>query len=201
MGQKLPAAPTPSAALGASDRHYARLVADPKLFVITGIMAAGKSTVAQALAERFDAAVHLRGDTFRRAIVSGRHDMSPSPSDEALAQLRLRYEQTAVVADRYADAGFVTVVQDTILGPTLPAALEHYRTTPIALVVLTPSVAVVTEREAGRAKTGYHSFAPADLDRVLREDTPRLGLWLDSSNQTPTETVDEILARRHEAIL
>ncbi len=89
------------------------------MFVITGIMAAGKSTVAQALAERFDRAVHLRGDVFRRSVVSGRVDMSSNPSAEALDQLRLRYELAAFCADRYVDAGFVTVMQDVILGPML----------------------------------------------------------------------------------
>ena len=29
----------------------------------------------------------------------------------------------------------------------------------------------------------------------LRNDTPHLGLWLDTSAQTPDQTVDEILAR------
>lgn len=174
---------------------------EPKLYVITGVMAAGKSTVAMALAERFELGVHVRGDAFRRAVVKGRHEMSPSPTDEALDQLRLRYELTATVADRYVEAGFVTVVQDTILGPMLPVALSFFQTTPAALVVLAPTVAVVSKREATRDKTGYGSFTPADLDRVLREDTPRLGLWLDSSNQTPTETVDEILTRRQDAVL
>lgn len=174
---------------------------DPKLYVITGVMAAGKSTVAQALAERFEAGVHVRGDTFRRAVVRGRHEMTTAPTDEALDQLRLRYELTATVADRYVEAGFVTVVQDTILGPMLPVALRFFQSRPAALVVLAPTVEVVAKREAARDKTGYGSFTPADLDRVLREDTSRLGLWIDSSNQTPTETVDEILANRHAALL
>ena len=33
------------------------------------------------------------------------------------------------------------------------------------------------------------------LDRALRQQTPRLGLWLDTTDQTPEETVDEILDR------
>ena len=44
--------------------------------VITGIMASGKSTVAEALAKRFAKAVHLRGDIFRRMVVSGRAEMT-----------------------------------------------------------------------------------------------------------------------------
>ena len=35
----------------------------------------------------------------------------------------------------------------------------------------------------------------AELDAYLRGATPRLGLWLDTSEQTVAETVDEILAR------
>jgi hypothetical protein len=34
--------------------------------------------------------------------------------------------------------------------------------------------------------------AVASMQRALR-DTPRRGLWLDSSSQTPKETVDAIL--------
>ena len=47
----------------------------PHIIMITGIMAAGKSTVAQQLAERLPKSVHLRGDVFRRMIVSGRAEM------------------------------------------------------------------------------------------------------------------------------
>jgi hypothetical protein len=32
-----------------------------------------------------------------------------------------------------------------------------------------------------------------------RRDTPQIGLWIDSSTQTPAETTDEILRRLDEA--
>ena len=67
----------------------------------------------------------------------------------------------------------------------------------LAVVVLAPSVEVVAEREQTRPKTayrdGYHTIR--DLDHGLRHETPRIGLWIDSSAQTPDETVDEIEAR------
>ncbi len=173
---------------------------DPRLFVITGIMAAGKSTVAQALAERFDRSVHLRGDTFRRFVVSGRVEMSPDPAPEATAQLDLRYELAAMCADRYVDAGFVTVMQDVILGPTLTRVIDMFRTRPLALVVLAPSPDAVAAREADRGKVGYRQFTPAALDADLRERTPRLGLWIDSTDLTVDETVQHILDHRDEAI-
>ena len=167
---------------------------DPKLFLVTGVMAAGKSTVGQALAERFDRGVHVRGDWFRRSIVAGRVDMSPAPSDEALAQLRLRYELAVSCAQRYRDAGFTTVLQDTIIGPMLTEVVDMFHTSPV-VIVLAPSVEEIARREHGRPKTGYEHFTPADLDAVLREETPNVGLWVDSTDLSVEETVDVILAR------
>jgi predicted kinase len=167
----------------------------PSVFLITGISAAGKSTVAQLLAERFPRAVHVRGDAFRRAVVTGREEMSADPSDEALSQLLLRYELMAITVDKYAAHGFTVVAQDVILGPLLETVVAMIATRPLGLVVLAPSPATVGERERGRVKDGYHTFTPEQLDASLRGETPPLGLWVDSSPQTPDQTVNEILER------
>jgi uridine kinase len=42
---------------------------NPPIILIAGNMASGKSTVAQALAERLPKSVHLRGDVFRRMVL------------------------------------------------------------------------------------------------------------------------------------
>ena len=55
-------------------------------------MAAGKSTVAELLAQRLPRSVHVRGDVFRTMVVNGRADMTPQPTAEAIAQLHLRYD-------------------------------------------------------------------------------------------------------------
>ncbi|KAB2351719.1 AAA family ATPase [Actinomadura rudentiformis] len=167
------------------------------VYLITGIQAAGKSTVAQALAERLPKSVHVRGDMFRRFVVNGRADMSPDPSPEALGQLRLRYGLAASTADAYADAGFAAVVQDVILGEQLTWMTERIRTRPLYVVVLAPSPEAVAAREEARPKRAYvaGSFSVADLDSSLRGETPRIGLWLDTSELTAEQTVDEILAR------
>jgi predicted kinase len=162
--------------------------------MVTGAMAAGKSTVADLLAERLPRSVHVRGDVFRRMMVNGRADMGPDASPEALTQLRLRYDLATATADRYAAAGFTVVLQDVVIGPELAEFVDRIVSPDRYLVVLAPSVADLEQRERERAKTGYTGFSPADLDRVLREDTPRLGYWLDSSDLSPTATVDAILA-------
>ncbi|MEU4572677.1 AAA family ATPase [Nonomuraea sp. ATR24] len=168
-------------------------------FLITGISASGKSTVAQALAERLPKAAHVRGDAFRRMVVSGGVGMTPDQPEEAVRQLRLRYRIAAAAADLYAGEGFTAVVQDVVLGADLKLFAGLIRTRPLHVVVLAPSAAVVERRERERAKTGYGAWTVAELDAALRRDTPRLGLWLDTSAQTPAQTVDEILARAAEA--
>ncbi|MEW2392997.1 AAA family ATPase [Streptomyces venezuelae] len=167
--------------------------------VITGIMASGKSTVAQALAERLPRAAHVRGDAFRRMIVSGGVPYEGAPGGAGEAQLRLRYRLSASAAGTYSDAGFTAVVQDVILGEELKAYVELIRTRPAYVVVLAPHPEAVAAREEARGKTGYGAWTVADLDAILRERTPRLGLWLDSGELTVDETVDAILSRLDEA--
>ncbi|MFE7744608.1 AAA family ATPase [Nocardia sp. NPDC057455] len=164
------------------------------VYLITGIQAAGKSTVAQALAERLPRSAHVRGDVFRRFVVRGRAEMSADPSPEALAQLRLRYSLAAATADAYAESGFTAVLQDVVLGDFLPWLADLVVTRPLYVVVLAPRPEAVVAREAGRDKDAYTEFTVSELDTVLRESTPRIGFWLDTSELTVEQTVDRILA-------
>jgi predicted kinase len=166
-----------------------------RIILITGTMAAGKSTVAQALAERLPLSVHLRGDLFRRMIVNGQAEMSATLSDEAERQLQLRYDLAIAAARRYADAGFTVVYQDIIIGPALSSVVAALRPHPLAVVVLCPRADVLAARDAARGKTGYPDRAMVEaFDHVVRFETPRLGFWLDTSELTVTATVDTILA-------
>ena len=45
--------------------------------LVTGIQAAGKSTVGRILAERFERGAFVEGDLMWKLIVSGRVDMTP----------------------------------------------------------------------------------------------------------------------------
>jgi len=172
------------------------------VILITGIQAAGKSSVAQAVAERLDPSVHLRGDVFRKMIVNGRASMGTAdPSDEAVRQLRLRYRLAAQTADGYAEAGFSVVLQDIVLGGYLTEMVATIRTRPLYVVVLAPrpprGAARAPARHLARGKTAYKpgDEGPAELDAHLRQETPRIGLWLDTSEQSLSQTAEELLAR------
>ncbi len=109
-------------------RHPGPVLEQPAILVITGLMAAGKSTVAQSLAQRLPSAAHVRGDAFRRMIVSGRAELTPPLSAAGRAQLNLRHRLAALVADEYAKAGITAVVQDLYLGDDLSHFLASYVT-------------------------------------------------------------------------
>lgn len=164
-----------------------------QVVVITGLMASGKSTVAQAVAEKLPRSVHLRGDVFRKMIVSGRAEMTPEPSVEALVQLELRYRLACDSCATYATAGFNVVYQDVILGQHLEAVVSRLARFAPLVILLNPSFAEIAKRDASRPKTAYGgSWTPAALGASLRE-TPRLGHWIDTSSMTVPDTAALIL--------
>lgn len=165
-----------------------------KVYLITGVMASGKSTVAQRLAERLARAVHLRGDVFRRMIVSGREEMRPDAPEEALRQLELRYRLTASAVRGYWQAGFDVVVQDNYYGEMFAHMLDLLEGMPVHPVVLCPSAEAVAAREAARPKKGYGGFEVRALCEDFLRETPRIGLWLDTTEMTVEETVGRILS-------
>ena len=166
---------------------------EQRFYLITGVMASGKSTTAQALAQALPRCVHLRGDLFRRMIVTGREEMADPPTEEALRQLHLRYRLAAQAARGYWEAGFSVVLQDNYYGPDLANMVALLGGIPVRVVVLCPDAETVKAREAARGKTGYVGFEPASLLETFRRETPRLGFWLDNSRLTVEESVEKIL--------
>ena len=172
----------------------------PKVVLVTGMQAAGKSTIAPLLAARLGPpAATLDGDVFYRGVVAGAEHMTPDPSAEAVRQLQLRYDAAALVAQHYADAGFDFVCSDIILGQDVAKWFDRLTGVETYLVVLVPSVEAIVGREIGRGGNNSYRDWGGTLEAGVRalqtglEDIPRRGLWIDTSGQTPAESVDEIL--------
>jgi len=182
-------------ASAAQGEHYEPSVG----FVITGVMAAGKSTVCELLARRFARGVHVRGDVFRKMIVSGRDPISPELGDEARRQLDLRQHLAVSVANDYWRDDFTVVLQDIYAGTALTNVIERLEISPLYVVVLHPRPDVVAQREAQREKTGYGEWTVDEFCASFAEETPRVGLWLDTSDLSAEASVDEILQRRLDA--
>lgn len=178
--------------------------------MVTGLQAAGKSTVGPLLAARLGPpAASFDGDHLHRMIVAGRDAMTPDPSPEALRQLGLRYRGAALLAQHYADNGFDFVYNDIVLGQFVTDWMDAITGVERHLVVLAPSVDAVVEREIGRGGNSYRDWQGRDggLADAVRsmasalDETPRRGLWLDTTDDTPERTVERILTNNLQASL
>ncbi|MCR6672633.1 AAA family ATPase [Devosia ginsengisoli] len=164
------------------------------LYIITGAMAAGKSTIAKALVQCFDKSAHVGGDAFLRMIAKGGAVMGPVLDSEAIAQLHLRQDIAMDAVRRFVGAGFATVYQDILIGADFVRVTTALADLTPRIVVLNPSVETLAQRDADRHKTGYGEHFPPDvLADALRAETPREGLWLDTSAMSVDGVAEAIL--------
>ncbi len=121
--------------------------------------------------------------------------MTPDASPEALEQLRLRYRLAAAAADAYSQAGFNVALEDDVAGAVLGDYRTMIRSRPCHVIVLLPSVEAVAAREVERDHKGYGAWTGEQLYEGFVTATPRVGIWLDTTDLTPEETVEEILTQ------
>ena len=170
------------------------------IIVVSGLPGAGKSTVARRLAERHPRAAHIEADTLQRMIVSGAEwpaaDAALNP--EAARQLRLRVTNACLLARSYATAGFVAIIDDIFVGERVANLREDLAGAPFRFVMLNPSLDVLHERNVQRTKRDAFEQASALYD-ALQTQTEHFGIWIDSSTQTPAQTVSAIEAALSES--
>jgi chloramphenicol 3-O-phosphotransferase len=163
--------------------------------IVSGMPAAGKSTVTALASRLLPRAAQVKGDTVNQMILGGRVSFMGTPRDEARRQDELCNRNMCALANNFVDFGF-TVLMDTVVADRaeLNFLLTLLSPRPVRLVTLAPGVEVCQHRNATRAPEerfefdGYHRLE-ADMQRELGE----VGWWFDTSALTPTQTAEQLV--------
>ncbi len=88
------------------------------------------------------------------------------------------------------------MVEDVITGPVLREFLGLVPVPEFHLVFLDPDAAAIEQREQGRDRVAYgpDRWSAGALQAILREQTDRIGRWLDTTGLSAEQTVEAILA-------
>jgi len=171
------------------------------VYVITGQLAAGKSTIARAVLARFDLGYHIDVDGIREGVVSG----LASPLEwtaETDRQFALALDACAVLAAVYQRAGFAVAIEGGIDPAEVDAALDRAGIVDARIgVVLHPPLDVALERNRARTHKGFDTSvlepAMTEIDADLRDEVPPPG-WttIDNGAEPVAATVERILELR-----
>lgn len=173
------------------------------IFVLTGAPGVGKSSVALALAARFDQAFVIPMDDLREWVVSGRMNPIPTWNEETTRQFELAYAATADLADRYSQAGF-TVIIDHVVFPNEERLLQtRFGDRGYFVVMLDCQSELNHHRNQTRTGKQMNPSVLTSLIDHIRKDLQPADHWLkvDSSGLSVEETVNRIIdlvgAKRH----
>ncbi len=164
-------------------------------FFITGPSGAGKSTL-----RRFSPHASLEGSTSRVTTSGGascpggkrwRHSRPQTRSPNSASGIGWQRRAPTATSKR------ASRLSSRIwpLDPCFRTPVAVVRSRPFHLLVLMPSVETVVRRDASRSASGYETWSPTRLYDAFAKDTPRVGTWLDTSHQTPSETVEDLVSR------
>lgn len=165
---------------------------EPQIVVVSGLPGVGKSTTARLLAGRFERAAHVEADRLQQLIVAGARVPGLDGIDRhARDQLDLRLRNACLLARSFMEAGFTAIIDDIVIGSAVEDLIEHLDGVPFTFVMLVPEFSHVKQRWIDMASPFAEHWDW--IDDEIRNNTDRIGLWLDTTSLDPTQTVDAIV--------
>ncbi len=144
----------------------AKILRMPPVVIVSGSPASGKSTLALALARRFERSVCIPVDDLRDWVVSGRADSFPEWSEETALQYAIAEDAAADLAWRYHESGFAVVLDHCRLPENIDLWVERsLHGLPVSRVALAAPVETALLRNAERSNK---SFDTSILDPMVR---------------------------------
>lgn len=174
-------------------------MAQPPIFVITGQLAAGKSTVARVLLDRYPLGLHVDVDAVREMVTSGR--ASPLEwTDETTRQFDLAIRAASELARVYSEAGFAVAIEGGVDPAAIETALANVgRRDRMVGIMLRPRLDVALRRNRERTHKDFETSVLEDamrrIDADIAADGERPG-WhhVDNSDEPVDATAERILA-------
>ena len=167
----------------------------PEVLILTGPPGAGKSSAAEALAERYDRVAHIPVETLRRFVTPTGFAKPGQPGRERQQLLGVR--NACALAANFLAERYAVIIEDVI---THRAGIETYLEglraagAPVHAACLLPSLDVCLERSTRRRE---QRVSPERLEAIYREfeaAQPLPGAIIDTSDLSPEVTADRLQA-------
>lgn len=169
----------------------------PEVLILTGPPGAGKSSVAEALAERYDRVAHVEVDVLRHFVTPTGYVSPSGPAEAWQRQQRLAVRNACALAANFLDARFAVIVDDVVVtAEELSAYLDGLRAlgAPVHFVRLLPRLEVCIERNRGRSAGRVPGGRVASVYAQFVAAGEIGGVTVDNSEMTAHEAADRLQA-------
>lgn len=139
------------------------------VFIISGVPGSGKTSVSQALLQKFPLGVHLPLDTLREFVVSGRASVY-SWNEETTRQFSLARRSVATLTACYAEAGFAVAIDDVAFpGKDESFYAEVLGDLKLHKVLLKSDLETILRRNAARTTKTFDTSELEDTIKALKK--------------------------------
>lgn len=165
------------------------------ILLIAGPAGAGKSTVSKLLSQKFKKSALIEVDEIRHMIKKG--EVSPFKENiQSERQLKLGVVNSCSLAQNFAGEAFDVLIDDVVSKKDrLDLYYEKLKGLDLKVFLLLPDEETIKHRDAQRKKDSQMKDRAILLHRRFQKLVKTEKRWtvIDSSNQTPEETVKEII--------
>jgi chloramphenicol 3-O-phosphotransferase len=164
------------------------------ILIITGAPGAGKTTVAEALAERYDRVAHIQVDVLRHFVTPTAY-ASPARGGPAWeTQRSLAIRNACDLARNFIEARFGVIIDDVVGPQGLAAYLEGLEpvAVPVHFVRLMPRLEVCEERDRARREERVAPGRVQVVHAFLESAGEHAGATIDNSDLSPQAAADKL---------